>query len=214
MVLAELIQQGQVWRAHEAPARPAQTLLPTGFKQLDECLSGGWMPGQLIELLIDQPSSGELHLLLPLLSSASQQPGLILWVDPPMHPYPLALAQAGVRLRDHRVIRTQSLDERLWVLEQALKSGAASIVMGWLDKVPAKALRRLQLAVQQGQGLAFVVRNSEWASQSSPASFRLQLKAQSEGVKVDLLKRRQAWPTEGPVLPLNRPLTGTLPQAV
>lgn len=201
-MLAELIQQGQVWRAQDAPARPAQALLPTGYSELDQCLAGGWMPGQLIELLVDQHSSGELRLLLPLLAKVSQQPGLIMWIDPPMHPYPLALAQAGVRLRDHRVIRTQSLDERLWVLEQTLKSGCAPVVMGWLDKVPATALRRLQLAVHQGEGLGFIVRSSAVASQPSPASFRLQLRAQPEGVKVDLLKRRQAWAAEGPVLPL------------
>jgi len=201
-MLAELIQQGQVWRAQDAPARPAQPLLPTGYPELDQCLAGGWMSGQLIELLVDQPSSGELRLLLPLLSKVSQQPGLIMWIDPPMHPYPLALAQAGIRLKDHRVIRTQSLDERLWVMEQALKSGCAPVVMGWLDKVPATALRRLQLAVHQGEGLAFIVRSSAMAAQPSPATFRLHLKAQTDGVKVDLLKRRQAWATEGPVLPL------------
>jgi len=51
-MLAELIQQGQVWRAQDAPARPAQPLLPTGYPELDQCLAGGWMPGQLIELLV------------------------------------------------------------------------------------------------------------------------------------------------------------------
>ena len=206
-VLAELIEQGQVWRAQDVPARAAQSLLPTGYAELDQCLAGGWMPGQLIELLVEQNSSGELRLLLPLLTQVSQKPGLIMWIDPPMHPYPLALAQAGVRLRDHRVIRTQSVEERLWVMEQALKSGCASIVMGWLDKVPVAALRRLQLAVHQGEGLAFVVRSSAMANQPSPASFRLHLKVQPDGVKVDLLKRRQAWAVEGPVLPLKTPLT-------
>lgn len=201
-VLAELIEQGQVWRAQDAPARPAHKLLPTGYPELDQYLAGGWMPGQLIELLVDQPSSGELRLLLPLLAKVSQQPGLIMWIDPPMHPYPLALAQAGVRLRDHRVIRTQSIEERLWVIEQALKSGCAPVVMSWLDKVPTTALRRLQLAVHQGEGLGFIVRSSSVANQPSPASFRLHLKAQAEGVKVNLLKRRQAWATEGPLLPL------------
>lgn len=202
MMLAELLDQGQVWRGDETPVHHRQPLLATGYPELDRCLNGGWPSGQLIELLVEKQASGELSLLLPLLAKQSQESGLIIWIDPPMAPYSLALAQAGVRLKDHRIIRTQSLDERLWAMEQALKSGCASIVLGWLDKVQDKALRRLQLAVQKGQGLAFVVRSSSFAEQSSPAGFRLKLALEASGVRVDLIKRRQGWPIEGPTLPL------------
>lgn len=199
MILAELIQEGRVWRAQDAPVRPEKPLFPSGFPELDACL-GGWMPGQLIELLVDQPGSGELSVLLPMLARQSQQSGLILWVDPPVQPYPLALAQAGVQLQDHRVIRSKTLGERLWVLEQALKSGCVSVALGWFDRVPDKALRRLQLAAQQGGGLAFVLRSSDLAQQSSPAAYRLHLRMTAEGVQVDIIKRRQAWPVAGPLL--------------
>ncbi len=206
MVLAELLDRGQVWRGSEAPVHTGQSVLETGYPELDICLNGGWVPGHLIELLIDKKATGELSLLLPLLSDVSHKSGLILWIDPPMAPYSLALAQSGVRLRDHRIIRTGSLDERLWVMEQALKSGCVSLLVGWLDvgreRVSDKALRRLQLAADKGQGLAFVVRSSSHINNSSPASFRLHLKQSEAGVKVDLIKRYQSWPVEGPVLPL------------
>ena len=202
MVLAELLDQGQIWRGNETPVNADQPLLATGYPELDNCLNGGWPPGHLIELLTDKQACGELSLLLPLLSQVSRNNGLILWVDPPMSPYSLALAQAGVRLKDHRIIHTHSMDERLWVMEQALKSGCVSVLLGWIDQVQEKLLRRLQLAVQKGQGLAFIMRSSRYAEHASPASFRLQLKQVEQGVKVDLVKRRQGWPLEGPVLPL------------
>lgn len=85
----------------------------------------------------------------------------------------------------------------LWALEHALKSGHVGAVLAWLPaRLPADALRRLQLAAQGHEGPAFLLRGEEAARQSSPAPLRLQLAAAApDWLRVHVFKRR------GPPLP-------------
>ncbi len=86
-------------------------------------------------------------------------------------------------------------DERLqlWGLEQALRSGACSAALAWPGQTDMAALRRLQLAAEVGNALAFVFRPEQAAPQGSPAALRLHLRYLAEGMAVDILKRRGGW---------------------
>jgi protein ImuA len=88
----------------------------------------------------------------------------------------------------------------LWALEHALGSGHVGAVLAWLPaRLPADAMRRLQLAAQAHEGPAFVLRSAEAARQASPAPLRLALSAAApDWLRVQVLKRR------GP--PLAQPL--------
>jgi hypothetical protein len=64
----------------------------------------------------------------------------------------------------------------LWALEQTLKSGHVGAVLAWLPaRLPADALRRLQLAAQSHPGPVFLLRDATLRSQPSAAPLRLLL---------------------------------------
>lgn len=79
-----------LWRASQL-GQGATRCLDTGFAALSAQLpGGGWPSGSLIDLLVQQPGSGELRLLAPALA---QLPGLpIVLLQPPHPPQALALA--------------------------------------------------------------------------------------------------------------------------
>lgn len=194
MALVQLMEQGQLWRGTQDAGIQTEALESSGYPELDARLGGGWLKGQLIELLQAGEGRGELRLIWPLLRSAAPERP-VFWIDPPHHPYALALLQAGIRPEAQQLVRTHSIKERLWALEQALKSGCAPLVLGWLGgQVSTAALRRLQLAAQSGGGLGLIMRPDSVQSQSSPAAYRLHLNSSEAGAEIALLKRRGGWP--------------------
>lgn len=205
MALARLMEQGQLWRGQGERQIDPRLIESSGYAALDALLpGGGWLRGQLIELLYAGEGCGELRLLWPLLRRLAAPGQLILWIDPPHHPYPLPLLQAGIRLDSQRIVRTGSSRERLWALEQALKSGCAPLVLGWLGaEVSDAQLRRLQLAAQAGGGLGWIMRPDPVREQSSPLGYRVHLAATGGQPRLALLKRRGGWPL--PPIPLDLP---------
>jgi protein ImuA len=141
----------------------------------------------------------------------------LMWFDPPAAPCAWGLSALGLDMRQLVVVRSRQLlktrqaRERLpaadvlWALEQALKSGHIGAVLAWLPaRLPADALRRLQLAAQAHGGPAFLLRDAALRAQPSPAPLRLLLSsAGPDLLRVSLLKRR------GP--PLAQPLVLALP---
>ncbi|NVK42907.1 MAG: translesion DNA synthesis-associated protein ImuA [Oceanospirillaceae bacterium] len=210
MSLDQLLQQGTIWRGREAANEATVATLSSGHAQLDQWLpGGGWQSGNLVEVLYDTEGCGELRLLLPLLAAAPKDRWIV-WVDPPHIPYAPALKAAGVALERLLLVRSTSRRDRLWCLEQALKSGCCAAVLGWVPAGEAKSLRRLQLAASEGGGLGFVFRSTACRDQSSPAPYRLLLEPEQDGagVGVSVLKRKGGWPLPRQVLPLDELVRG------
>ncbi len=203
--LQRLLDQGAVWPARQAghgDSGQAETLA-SGYPELDQQLvGGGWQPGNLVELLYAETGCGELRLLLPLLARLSRNDRWLIWVDPPHIPYAPALAAAGIDTGKILMVHTRNRQDRLWTLEQALKSGASSAVLGWLPASPGKAIRRLQVAAAESGSLGFLFRPQHCRQQSSCAPYRLCLEPRSAGVGVSLLKRKQGWAMPTQVLSL------------
>ena len=205
-----------LWRAHQL-GRAQEVVLASGFADLDAQLpGGGWPAGVLTELLLPHAGVGELRLLAPVLARQQGAQRSLMWFDPPAAPCAWALAALGIAVRQLVVVQSrQNLKHRareqlpaadiLWALEHALKSGHLGAVLAWLPaRLPADALRRLQLAAQAHEGPAFLLRGVQARSQPSAAPLRLLLaSAGPDTLRVTLLKRR------GP--PLAQPITLALP---
>ncbi len=208
-----------LWRAHQL-GQPVAAVLASGYPELDVQLpGGGWPAGTLTELLLPHPGIGELRLLAPALAALQQQQRCVMCFDPPAAPCAWALGALGLDLQ--RLVVVQARGGRhgglkgrarnllpaadvLWALEQALKSGHVGAVLAWLPaRLPADALRRLQLAAQSHVGPAFLLRDAQLRSQPSAAPLRLLLaSAGPDLLRLTLLKRRGPPPAQPLVLAL------------
>lgn len=181
---------GLVWQAGRLAAAPG-AVLPTGFGQLDAQLpGGGWPLGTLTEILFDQPGIGELSLLMPALRGLGGDRWQA-WIAPPFVPYAPALEAAGLSLARILLVTPETSGEVLWATRQAVSSAACGAVLSWPQRIDSAGLRRLQLAAEESaHTLLFLFRPRAEARQASPAGLRLGLTACSDGLRVDILKRR------------------------
>ena len=156
----------------------------TGLDALDAVLpTGGWPESALSEILVAKEGVGELQLVWPTLARLSAAGERIVLVAPPHIPYPHAWQNAGVDLRQLSVIQADERDA-LWAVEQCLRSGSCGAVLCWLRKADDRALRRLQVAAETGQTLAFAWRPLSEAINPSPAALRLVVEARPAQVRV------------------------------
>ena len=84
---------------------------------------------------------------LAALCGEQHEGGWLAWVSPPYQPYAPALAACGIDIDRVLVVRS---GPAAWVMEQALRSGSCSAVLGWVNAIDMSSLRRLQLAAEQG----------------------------------------------------------------
>jgi len=186
--LDAVLKHPGIWR-RAAPLR--QRALPSGFAVLDDALpGGGWPCGALSEILFEFDGVGELSLLMPALAELTQRRQRVVFVAPPYIPYAPALTDCGLDLR-YVVQIDADASKGAWSAEQCLRSGSCGAVLSWLDQADYTQLRRLQLAAESGDALAFLFRPARAASKPSPAALRLQLRSDdAEQCEIDILKCR------------------------
>jgi hypothetical protein len=191
MSLDRLLQHPAIWRAREQGEAAGRAGLPTSYAALDRCLpGGGWPPQGLIEILADRTGIGELSLFLPTLARLcgdAPEGGWLAWVSPPHPPYAPALAACGIDVSRVLVVRAPLAE---WAMEQALRSGACSAVLGWAACRDRRSLRRLQLAAEQSRCFAVLFRSLGDASEPSPAVLRIALEGTPHGLLARILKSR------------------------
>jgi hypothetical protein len=187
--LDAVLQHPGVWR-RSASAQQHVRALPTGLGELDALLpGGGWPCGALSEILFEYDGLGELTLLMPALTELTRRRQRVVFVAPPYIPYAPALTAQGLDLRYVVQIESNAV-EGAWSAEQCLRSGSCGAVLSWLPQADYTQLRRLQLAAESGDALAFLFRPAQAANKSSPAALRLQLHADAEQVDIEILKCR------------------------
>jgi len=198
-----------LWRANQL-GRSAENALPSGFGLLDAQLpGGGWPRRALTELMLPHLGIGEIRLLAASLAATQSAGRLVMMFDPPAAVSAPALAELGLDVEQLLVIHTHLQlrpgADRLWALEQALKSGHVGAVVGWLPPhLRSERVRRLQLAAHAHDGPAFMLREMAAQSHASAAPLRLALhSAGADQLALRVLKRR------GP--PLLAPLHLALP---
>ena len=176
VALDRLLDTRRVWRG-QAIIASSSASQPTGHAALDAALpGGGWPDAALSEILSAAIGIGELRLLWPTLARLTASAERVVLVDPPHIPYPHAWLAAGVDLRHLSIVRATGRDA-LWAAEQCLRSGCCGAVLCWPKQADDRALRRLQVAAETGQTLAFAYRPLQEAANPSPAALRLAVDA-------------------------------------
>jgi protein ImuA len=198
-----------VWRASQLGSAVSPSVA-SGFATLDAELPGaGWPLGTLTELIAREPGIGELRLLVPLLRQLTRERRVVVLLAPPHVPYAPALESFGIDLDHLLVVQASHAADRLWAVEQTLRSSGFGALLAWLpqEKTRPEHLRRMQLAAQGAQGPAFLFRTLGAQFEPSPAPLRLLLLPKADQrLSVQILKRR------GPVLA--NPLLLDLPRPV
>ncbi|MDF3936189.1 translesion DNA synthesis-associated protein ImuA [Pseudomonas citronellolis] len=180
--LGALLDQRRVWKGQ--PDTTPAAAQPTGHPRLDALLpGGGWPEAALSEILHASEGVGELRLLWPTLARLSAAGERLVLVAPPHIPYPRAWLAAGVDLAQLTWVEAQGRDA-LWAAEQCLRSGSCGAVLCWPQQADDRALRRLQVAAESGQTLAFAFRPLREALNPSPAALRLALDARPAQLRV------------------------------
>ncbi len=198
------------WRA-DALACASGAVLSSGHAELDAQLpGGGWPVGALCEILQTLPGQHEWRLLLPALRQLLQAPSAsgaarampdrasarqVVLVGAPavpqapatrLTPFAPGLAAQGLPAQVLLWVRADSLAERLWVAEQALRCSGVAALLLWLHDAPGRTaaarvradhLRRLHLGAQAQAKLLFVMRPASARGESSPAVLRLLLQS-------------------------------------
>ncbi|MCG8611581.1 MAG: hypothetical protein MI864_13705 [Pseudomonadales bacterium] len=219
--IRQLLDNTTLWRGSNTET--PQSCVSTGIRDLDALLPGnGWPQYGVFELLT--PGSDEIRftnklqetgiqLLLPRLK-AIQEKRWILWVSPPYIPYAPGLDFHMVDYRNVLVVHCRP-HEQLWTIEQGLKSGACSVVLGWPNQHLSTAqLKRLHLAAITGKSQGFLLRPSIHAQNPSPCPVRIEIcptkpprscnstntleMTRNFNISVKILKRRGAWPLLSP----------------
>jgi hypothetical protein len=187
--LAELLHNPLLWRGDRL-AR-ADGAVSSGFASLDrELPGGGWPKAALTELWLDAEGIGELSLLLPALKRLTQAGEWIALVAPPHIPYAPAFAGRGVDPARVIVIEAEEDKHRWWAAEQVLRANSVGALLFWPKTWADQRTRRLQLAAQEGEALAFLFTSTARAAQPSPSPLRIRLALSGNRLSVDIFKRR------------------------
>ncbi len=207
--LSDLLQHGALWRGdHTAlAARPG---LPSGFAALDRALPGsGWPTDALTEILGDRQGIGELSLIVPAIAAQTRQGRGVVLVNPPYWLYAPAWAGHDVVLAQCLVLRPERIQDMLWATEQSLRAGACALVVMWPEyrgyEPDYRILRRLHTAADTGKTAGIIFRSERTASEATPAPLRLQLAAESDALRINIIKRRGSPVTQPILLPRYRP---------
>jgi len=185
-----VLQHPAIWRGDQY-AKVAVESIPSGFAELDAQLpGGGWPRAALTELLASQQGIGELRLLAPALAHLSREEKWLVLVAPPHRPYAPGFEALGVNLSRLVVVSTRSPAETLWATERCLRSGACAAVLAWPGPSHERALRRLQLAAEEGKSFGVVFGPTRNACMPSPAPLRIQLSPARGRLTLQILKRR------------------------
>ncbi len=182
-----------VWRADQL-GHGTVAAQPSTFRMLDAQLpGGGWPLGMLTELIAREPGIGELRLLVPVLRQLTREQKVVIMLAPPHIPYAPALASFGLDLDYLIVVQAVQAADRLWAVEQTLRSASFGALLAWLpqDRTRPEHLRRMQLAAQGARGPVFLFRQLPAQFESSPSPLRLLLLPRPrQQLSVQILKRR------------------------
>jgi hypothetical protein len=198
LTLHRLADQLQKLQRSSHPVREAGGVISSGLEGVDGLLpDAGFRAGTLVEWVAEKGSADQLALLAA--RSALGEDRVLVVIDDEETLYPPAAAALGIDLKRLILVRPGKSSspsplqtetkrqanvarvETLWALEQVLASRGVAVTFCRLEKISARAFRRLQLAIERGGGLGFLIRPPTARGESSWSDVRFGIEAMIEG---------------------------------
>ena len=206
--LDDILKHPKIWRIGQVP-QGVRAGIPTGHPGLNAALpSHGWAQGEMTEMLSNEQGIGELSLLIPAMRQTTQAGRSVMLIAPPYLPFPAAWEAHGIQMNRVVLVRAEG-QELLWATEQAARSGACGMVIAWASHhrrdCNYQALRRLQVAADNGNTALFLYRPANVLADASPAPTRIVLSSKSGELHVHIAKRRGALLADTLALDLHPP---------
>jgi protein ImuA len=139
------------------------TALNIEFGSLKDAFPNGSFPlGAVHEFLSSRPedSTATSGFVSGLLTSLMGSAGITVWISSSRTLFPPALKNLGLEPDRFIFIDIQREKDVLWAVNEALKCGALSAVVGEVREMDFTTSRRLQLAVEQSKVSGFILRNN------------------------------------------------------
>ena len=161
------------WRPHEGDGQVQTVEVAAGSlrrRRLHE-----WLGVDEIRRDLDhgQKSQAWTPAVAVLMDAAAQawrdSGGLVVWIGRAVWPYAVSLPAA---VAADSVLIDPAPGERLWAIDLALRSQAATAVVADGSGLSLRATRRLQLAAEAGRALGLLARPGHEASHRSAAAYR------------------------------------------
>jgi protein ImuA len=96
-----------------------------------------------------------------LLGSLLSTSGIALWISACRSVFPPSLKQFGIEPDRFIFIDLHNEKDVLWAIDEALKCGALTAVVGELSEMSFTESRRLQLATEQSKATGFIIRTKQ-----------------------------------------------------
>lgn len=179
-------------------------VLRFGALTLDEALPWGGLPRAALHEVLAVDGGAATGFCAALLGRLAAGTGTVLWCrrGRAQDLYGPGLAAFGLAPARLLVVRARTATDVLWVMEEALRSGALAAVLGEADGLGVTAARRLQLAAEGGATAALLLRRDRAEPEPGPAVTRWRVAAAPGGLvdgrpgvgrprwRLDLLKVR------------------------
>lgn len=165
----------------------------TGSSELNAALLGGWPLGSLIQISGSDEGLG-FGLIVESLAQLTQAGRYVALVHTPLIPYAPALASRGINLKQLLWVQPADPADALWAMEQMTRSGLFAAMAYWGPPLDSITERRLQLAADTGQCLAFCFRSSR-RDDHTYAAVRLAVRSDRDtSIQIEVQKCRGKTP--------------------
>ena len=137
------------------------SVVDLGLGPIKDSFPNGTFPlGCVHEFLSNQPEeeAATAGFISGLLAALVERKGSVMWISSSRTLFPPALKSFGIEPDHFIFIDAQKEKDVLWAMEEALKCGALTAVVGEVNEISFTQSRRLQLAVEQSQVTGFIFR--------------------------------------------------------
>jgi protein ImuA len=153
----------------------------SGCPALDRLLPQGGFPRGALIVWLGPQGGGAGTLALLAAREATRPAGALVVLDRAKQFYPPAAAAWGLDLHRLMVVRPRTTRDAIWALDQVLRCRGVGAVWAPLERLDARSFRRLQLAAEASQCLAFLLRPPRLRGQPSWAEMQLLVAPSSQG---------------------------------
>ncbi|HOZ75426.1 MAG TPA: hypothetical protein PLS51_04435 [Flavobacterium sp.] len=147
--------------AMQGLGKPSIASVPDGFAPFDMAFPGRIFPKAAIhEFVSYQPTqaAATTGFITALAGKIMKDNGLCLWVSSDKKIFPAGLNHFGLAPDRVVFISTAKPKDKLWIIEEALKCEALTVVVGEMKELGFTESRRLQLAVERSGVTGFIHR--------------------------------------------------------